>query len=37
MYLDTHLVDILQGEADPLQIMFGDGLAERYYEAMLAN
>lgn len=37
MYLGTHLVDILRGEADPLQMMFGDGLADRYYEAMLAN
>ena len=37
MYLGRHLVDILRGEADPLELMFGDGLADRYYEAMLAN
>ena len=37
MYLGTHLVDILPGEADPLQIMFGDGFLDRYHEVMLAN
>ncbi|ROW10959.1 hypothetical protein VMCG_00852 [Cytospora schulzeri] len=31
------LPQILRGEIDPLDFMFRDGLADRYYEAMLAN
>jgi acyl transferase domain-containing protein/NADPH:quinone reductase-like Zn-dependent oxidoreductase/ubiquinone/menaquinone biosynthesis C-methylase UbiE len=31
------LLQMLRGELDPLEFMFGEGLADRYYEKMLAN
>ncbi|KAH7400554.1 lovastatin nonaketide synthase [Phaeosphaeria sp. MPI-PUGE-AT-0046c] len=37
MYLGKNIRPILEGTVDPLALMFGDGLADRYYEAMLAN
>ncbi|PZD41177.1 Polyketide synthase modules protein [Pyrenophora tritici-repentis] len=37
MHLGKHILPILEGTADPLELMFGDGLADRYYETMLAN
>jgi ubiquinone/menaquinone biosynthesis C-methylase UbiE len=37
MHPGKHLLAILRGEADPLGLMFRDGLADRYYEAMLTN
>ncbi|KAI0547124.1 lovastatin nonaketide synthase [Xylaria curta] len=35
--IGEHLIDILRGEVDPLDLMFRNGLADRYYEEMLGN
>ncbi|KAI1740420.1 lovastatin nonaketide synthase [Xylaria scruposa] len=37
MEIGEHLIDILRGEVDPLDLMFRNGLADRYYEEMLGN
>ncbi|PSN72076.1 putative polyketide synthase [Corynespora cassiicola Philippines] len=37
MHLGRNLKGILLGEVDPLALMFGDGLVDRYYEHMLSN
>ncbi|KAI0553284.1 lovastatin nonaketide synthase [Xylaria curta] len=35
--IGQHLISMLRGSLDPLHFMFHDGLADRYYEAMLGN
>ncbi|KAI0186121.1 lovastatin nonaketide synthase, partial [Xylaria flabelliformis] len=35
--IGEHLIDMLRGDVDPLDLMFRDGLADRYYEEMLGN
>ncbi|KAI8951015.1 hypothetical protein F4801DRAFT_601649 [Xylaria longipes] len=35
--IGRNLIGILCGDVDPLDLMFKDGLAERYYEHMFAN
>lgn len=37
MHVNRNLLNILVGKADPLDLMFRNGLADRYYEQMLAN
>lgn len=37
MHVGRHLVDILYGRVDPLDLMFRNGLADKYYAKMLAN
>ena len=37
MHIGRNLIKVLCGEVDPLDLMFRNGLAERYYEQMLAN
>ncbi|PYH92144.1 putative polyketide synthase [Aspergillus ellipticus CBS 707.79] len=37
MHVGRHLIAILSGDADPLDVMFRNGLTDRYYEQMLAN
>ncbi|RYO81820.1 hypothetical protein DL764_009708 [Monosporascus ibericus] len=37
MQVGRNLLRILSGEVDPLDLMFRDGLADHYYERMLAN
>ncbi|KAK5996306.1 Highly reducing polyketide synthase azaB [Cladobotryum mycophilum] len=37
MTVGRNIVKVLHGEVDPLQIMFSDGLINRYYEQMLPN
>ncbi|RYP89414.1 hypothetical protein DL769_000065 [Monosporascus sp. CRB-8-3] len=37
MHLGQNLVQILRGAVEPLDLMYSDGLANRYYEAMLGN
>lgn len=37
MHVARHLTDILCGAVDPLELLFQNGLADRYYEHMLAN
>ncbi|KAE8374944.1 putative polyketide synthase [Aspergillus bertholletiae] len=37
MHIGRNLIPILSGEADPLDVIFRNGLADRYYEQMLAN
>ncbi|KAL2759081.1 hypothetical protein ACRALDRAFT_1040872 [Sodiomyces alcalophilus JCM 7366] len=37
MTVGRSLIKILRGEVDPLQLIFHDGLADAYYEEMLAN
>ncbi|KAI7975636.1 hypothetical protein EIK77_003991 [Talaromyces pinophilus] len=37
MQIGRNLTKMLRGEIDPLAFMFHDGLADRYYEKMLAN
>ncbi|RYP05180.1 hypothetical protein DL765_009915 [Monosporascus sp. GIB2] len=37
MHLGQNLVQILSGAVEPLDLMYSDGLANRYYEAMLGN
>ncbi|KAL4745366.1 hypothetical protein BDW72DRAFT_198715 [Aspergillus terricola var. indicus] len=32
-----NLIPVLRGDVDPLDLLFGDGLADRYYESMLSN
>ncbi|PYI26785.1 hypothetical protein BP00DRAFT_460764 [Aspergillus indologenus CBS 114.80] len=37
MHVGRNLIAILSGDTDPLDVMFRNGLADRYYEQMLAN
>ena len=37
MQIGRNVTKMLRGEIDPLAFMFHDGLADRYYEKMLAN
>ncbi|KAL8782131.1 MAG: hypothetical protein Q9213_005665 [Squamulea squamosa] len=37
MHIGQNLIKVLRGEIDPLDLMFKDGLADCYYEQMLAN
>lgn len=37
MTVSHHLIDVLRGTVDPLDLLFRDGLADKYYEHMLAN
>lgn len=37
MYIGRNLIKVLCGDLDPLDLMFRSGLADRYYEQMLAN
>ncbi|KAK4226847.1 hypothetical protein QBC38DRAFT_528049 [Podospora fimiseda] len=37
MEIGRNLIRVLRGEVDPLELIFHDGLAGRYYEEMLAN
>lgn len=37
MHIGRNLIKVLCGEIDPLDLMFTNGLADRYYEQMLAN
>ncbi|KAL4967685.1 type I polyketide synthase [Aspergillus stella-maris] len=37
MQIGRNLLPILRGEIDPLDLMFRDGLADRYYEEMLSS
>ncbi len=37
MHIGRNLIKVLCGEVDPLDLMFRNGLADRYYEQMLAN
>ena len=37
MHIGRNIIKFLCGEVDPLDLMFRDGLADRYYEQMLAN
>ena len=37
MHIGRNIIKVLRGEVDPLDLMFRNGLADRYYEQMLAN
>ncbi|KAI4225140.1 MAG: hypothetical protein L6R40_008390 [Gallowayella cf. fulva] len=37
MHIGRNLIRVLCGEVDPLDLIFNNGLADRYYEQMLAN
>ncbi|KAI4263037.1 MAG: hypothetical protein L6R42_001796 [Xanthoria sp. 1 TBL-2021] len=37
MHIGRNLIKVLCAEVDPLDLMFRNGLADRYYEQMLAN
>ncbi|KNG87291.1 putative polyketide synthase [Aspergillus nomiae NRRL 13137] len=37
MHIGKNLTGVLSGIIDPLELMFGNGLADRYYQQMLGN
>ncbi|KAI1321366.1 lovastatin nonaketide synthase [Xylariaceae sp. FL0255] len=37
VHIGRQMIQILLGEIDPLEVIFKDGLADRYYEKMLGN
>ncbi|PWY90616.1 putative polyketide synthase [Aspergillus sclerotioniger CBS 115572] len=37
MHVGRHLIAVLSGDADPLDVMFRNKLADRYYEQMLSS